>query len=192
LEKADICLLRLLQELETEPTISQRELARRLKLSLGRVTGFLKTLARRGDLVCTAGPGRRLSYRLTAQGRQARGRLADGYLGFALGLFRELKQRVIRRLREMEAEGVERVLIFGAGELSEIALLYLPLTHLRLMGIVDDRREGRPFFGLRVADTGRLSAGDWDRILLTRVDRLQEDMQFLAVRGIPPDRVVCV
>ena len=80
-------------------------------------------------------------------------------------------------------------MFFGAGEVAELAYLYLQLTHMRLVGIVDERQNGRSFFEFRVADLDRLRRQDWDIVLLTRLDHIEKDMGYLLEQGFSPDRI---
>jgi hypothetical protein len=72
---------------------------------------------------------------------------------------------------------------------AELAYLYLQLTDIRLVGIIDDRQYGEDFFGSKVEDFDRLGQKDWDVVLLTRLDDTDRDIKCLIEKGVNPDRI---
>src|SRR5512146_1646043 len=96
---------------------------------------------------------------------------------------RELSKR-LNMSSEMEKKKVRFILFCGAGEVAELAYLYLQLSSLRLVGIVDEKQQGRSFFGFRVASLERLQEDDWDMVLLTRLDDTERTIHTLLERGV--------
>jgi hypothetical protein len=89
----------------------------------------------------------------------------------------------------MESNGLESILFFGAGEVAELAYLYLQLTSIRLIGIVDDTQNGKNFFDFTVENLDRLNQKDWDIVLLTRLDDTENDIKYLIGKGVSPERI---
>lgn len=84
---------------------------------------------------------------------------------------------------------MRRVLFIGAGEVAELAYLYLQLTRLELAGMIDDEKKGNPFFGYVIKGAESISDMEWDMILLTRLDNTEEIIQKLTQAGVGPDRI---
>jgi hypothetical protein len=89
----------------------------------------------------------------------------------------------------MESNQVESILFFGAGEVAELAYLYLQLTDIRLVGIIDDSKNGHDFFELKIDGFGRLNQRDWDKVLLTRLDDTDRDVKSLLEMGVELDKI---
>ena len=89
----------------------------------------------------------------------------------------------------MEARELNSILFFGAGEVAELAYLYLQLTNMRLVGIVDDRQKGNNFFEYKIEGLDRLDQENWDTILLTRLDDTVRDIDSLINKGVSPERI---
>jgi hypothetical protein len=89
----------------------------------------------------------------------------------------------------MASNGLDSILFLGAGEVAELAYLYLQLTSIRLIGIVDDRQNGKDFFEFKVANFDRLHQKDWDMVLLTRLDDTEQDIKYLIKKGVNPERI---
>ena len=68
MEKEDFHILRLMGEIERDSSPSQRELSRRLNLSLGLVNSFIKRLVKKGYFKVKTLPRKRVKYFLTPEG----------------------------------------------------------------------------------------------------------------------------
>jgi hypothetical protein len=89
----------------------------------------------------------------------------------------------------MEKARLNTVMFFGAGEVAELAYLYMQLTDLQLVGIIDDSQDGGDFFEFGVAALDLLDQKDWDVILLTRLDNMDQDINTLVGKGVNPDKI---
>jgi hypothetical protein len=93
---------------------------------------------------------------------------------------------------EMENNDVRSVLFYGAGEVAELAFLYLQLTNIRLAGIIDDQQHNKDFFGHMIADSNHMDQMDWDMVLLTRLDDTDRDVKDLLEKGIGLERIATI
>ena len=87
---------------------------------------------------------------------------------------------------------MKRILFLGAGEVAELAYLYLQLTDLELTGMIDDQKKGKNFFGFVIKGTDTVHDMEWDMILLTRLDNTDGTIQRLTQAGIGPDRIATI
>ena len=62
----------------------------------------------------------------------------------------------------------------------------------RLMKLWDQERKGKAFFSFKVEGARGLKKLNWDRILLTRLNHIQEDMDELSKLGIARDKMVSI
>ncbi len=190
MHKEDIHILRLMGEIEQDSCPSQRELSRRLNLSLGLVNRFVRRLVDKGYFKVKTMPRNRMKYFLTPEGLARKSKLTVEYLQYSVNFYREIKKLLVSRFKEMEENRIRSLLFFGAGEVAELAYLYLQLTEIRLVGIVDDRENGDDFFGFKFQDLDRLDRGDWDAVLLTRLEDTDRDIRSLVDRGVSPERII--
>jgi len=192
MEKEDIHILRLMGEIERDGIPSQRDLSRRLDLSLGLVNTFLKRLVNKGYFKVKTMPRNRVKYFLTPKGLARKSRLTVEYLRYSINFYNEIKKLLLNKFQDIQGSQRKSILFFGAGEVAELAYLYLQLTDIELVGIIDDRKNGSPFFEYLVEGLSRLDQGDWDAILLTRLDDMEVDMKTLANKGVSPDRITAL
>jgi len=189
MDKEDLHVLRLLGEIDRNGSSSQRELSQRLNLSVGLVNTFLKRLANKGYFKVKTLPKNRLKYFLTPEGLSRKSKLTAEYLRYSINFYKDIKNLLLNKYQEMESNQVRNILFFGAGEVAELAYLYLQLTSLHLVGIIDEQKKGKNFFGYSIAGVDRINQSDWERILLTRLEGTEEAIEALIKAGIHHERI---
>jgi DNA-binding MarR family transcriptional regulator len=192
MDKQDLHILRLMGELDRDGSSSQRELSQRLNISVGLVNTFLKRLVGKGYFKVKTMPKNRLKYLLTPEGLARKSRLTAEYLHYSVTFYRDIKQLLLSKFDEMERKEMKRVLFLGAGEVAELAFLYLQLTNLELAGMIDDQKKGKNFFGFVIKGTENVRDSEWDMILLTHLDDTEETIRKLTEAGIGPDRIATI
>ena len=192
MDKEDLHILRLMGEVDRNGNYTQRELSHRLNLSLGLVNTFLKRLVNKGYFKVKTMPRNRVKYFLTPEGLARKSKLTVEYLQYSVNFYRDIKKLLINKYKELEKNNVNSVLFYGAGEVAELAYLYLQLTNIRLAGIVDDEKKGRNFFDFKISASDRIPMMEWDMVLLTRLDDTDEDMKKLLDIGIDPERIATI
>jgi DNA-binding MarR family transcriptional regulator len=186
----DMRTLHLLEEIEKNHSPSQRQLARHLDISLGLVNSFIKRLAHKGYFKVTHIPKNRVRYILTPKGAAEKSRLTYEYIKLSYVFFKDARRKMQKLLKDLESQGVKRVIFFGATELAEIAYLALQYTNIELAAVLDDLNVGKRFFDHMVQATGLLDSAIFDRILLTTSEFQDFIPDRLKKFGIAEDRVV--
>lgn len=192
MEKEDLHFLRLMGEIDRMENHSQRELSKRLNLSLGLVNTFLKRLVNKGYFKVKTMPRNRVKYLLTPEGLARKSKLTAEFLHYSINYYRDIKSLLLTKFSEMQGKEVRAVLFCGAGEVAELAYLYLQLSSIRLVGIIDEKQEGRSFFGFRISGFDRLENADWDMILVTRVEDAEMTVNALIERGVKQERIAII
>ena len=189
MDKQNIHMLRLMGEIEQDGSSSQREISRRLNLSLGLVNTFIKRLVSKGYFKVKTMPKNRVKYFLTPEGLARKSRLTVEYLQYSARFYKDIKQLLIGKFKDMEENRIRSILFFGAGEVAELAYLYLQLTNIDLVGIVDERKNGNDFFEFEAEGLDRLDREDWDAILVTRLDDTARDIEYLIETGVDSAKI---
>ncbi len=190
MDNQDIHTLRLMGEIERDGSPSQRELSRRLNISLGLVNTFLKRLVNKGYFKIKTMPRNRVKYFLTPEGLARKSRLTVEYLHYSTRFYKEIKQLLIGKFKEMEEKRIASILFLGAGEVAELAYLYLQLTNIDLVGIVDEGKNGNDFFEFEAEGLDRVDREDWDAILVTRLDDTARDIKYLIEKGVDSTKII--
>ncbi len=192
MEKEDLHILRLMGEIDRMENHSQRELSKRLNLSLGLVNAFVKRLVNKGYFKVKTMPRNRVKYFLTPEGLARKSKLTAEFLHYSINYYRDIKSLLLAKFSEMQQRDVHAVLFCGAGEVAELAYLYLQLSNIRLAGILDERQQGRNFFGFKISGFERLENADWDMVLVTRLEDTEQTITALLDRGVVRGRIAII
>jgi len=164
----DIRTLKILEELEGNHTPSQRYLSNQLNISLGLVNSFLKRLSKKGYFKATSIPKNRVKYILTPKGALEKSRLTYAYVQHSFKFYRDARKKLRNTLKQLDRQGTQSIVFYGAGDLAEIAYLTLQETTIKLVGIVDEEKESKPFFQFKVQAPELLNNMNFDKILITK------------------------
>jgi DNA-binding Lrp family transcriptional regulator len=161
--------LRLLEEIEQNPRVSQRELSHKFGIALGVTNACIKRMARRGLIRLKGFPPRRIAYYVTPKGFAEKSKLTLHFLSYNIQHYAEMKKLISKKLLEMQADGVKRVLLYGVGDEMEVAYITLQGVNLSLVGIgdEDEKNWGKIIFGYRVAGSKELRSLKADAVLIT-------------------------
>jgi len=145
--------LRALEEIEKNPKVSQRELSNHLGVALGITNALLKTLVRKGQIKVRGENNRSLTYHVTHAGVLAKSRLAMRWTLNTIEFYRSARRDVAEKMAAIAADGVKTVVLYGLGEMTEIALIVASEVGLEVKGFVDGADISRgPLLGLPVGD----------------------------------------
>lgn len=181
----------LLTEVERDGAVTQRSLATKLGVALGLTNLYLKRLARKGYIKITTIPSHRVRYLLTPQGFAEKSRLTYLYMEYSLSHYRDMRTRLREALSLVAQNGAKRVVIYGTGELAEMAYLSLREMQLTLVGFVDDDRQ-QSFLSYPVWQPKVLSEWEFDAVLLADFDRAAEHRTKLGQCRVPDSKIIAI
>ena len=161
--------LHLLEELEKNPAVSQRELSHRFGIALGVTNACLKRMARKGWIRVRDLNRRKIEYCLTPKGFEEKARLTFRLISSTVQHYASLKKMIGERFLEMERNGLNRVVFYGLSDEMEVAFVTLQGVNLRLVGIVEDDGKFKPqiLFGFEVEPVSRVKELKPDCVLIT-------------------------
>jgi DNA-binding MarR family transcriptional regulator len=139
--------LRILEQLETDPDLTQASLAARLGVAVGTVNWYLKRLVAKGYVKAKRLDRRRLRYVVTRQGLALRSRLTVAYLRHSMQLYRETRARARVLLEQVRTAAHAAARLDGDGEIAEICRLTGLELGVSLLEAGDDA--GRPVIVVR-------------------------------------------
>lgn len=106
----------LLEQIETDPDVTQASLASQLGVAVGTVNWHLKRLVEKGYVKVKRAQRRKLRYLITPQGISLRARLTIDYVEHSMQLYRKTRRRVQSLLDEIRTAGYQTVRIEKAAE----------------------------------------------------------------------------
>jgi DNA-binding MarR family transcriptional regulator len=190
--------LNLLQELEKNPIVSQRELSNKFGIALGLTNACLKRMVRKGWIRITGLNHHKIGYYLTPKGFAEKAKLTLHLISWTVQHYSTLKDIIGKKLLEMENSGVKSIVFYGISDEMEIAYITLQGVKLNLVGIVEDEDKminKKEIFGFELKDIRQIEMMKPDAVLITslihqteREERLREliDVQQIKIFDISP------
>ena len=182
--------LSLLQELEKNPIVSQRELSHKFGIALGVTNACLKRMVWRGWIRITNFNHHRIGYYLTPKGLAEKARLALHLISWTVQHYSTLKEIIEKRLLEMQNAGIERVVFYGVSDEMEVAYITLQGLNLKLIGIFEDKDKinRKEVFGFELKDISEINNLKPDAVLITSLigqeEKMARLMQFIDHRNV--------
>lgn len=143
-------VLGLLKAVEASENVTQRTLATELGVALGLANAYLRRCVKKGLVKVQQAPRRRYAYYLTPKGFAEKSRLTADYLSASFVFMKKIKAACADALDEAEERGWRKVVLIGASEVSEIALLGAHEHELDIVAIIDPGTRRTRFAGLPV------------------------------------------
>jgi DNA-binding MarR family transcriptional regulator len=190
MDKTDLRTLKILEEIDNDHTPSQRDLSKKLNISLGLVNSFVKRLANKGYFKINNIPKNRVKYILTPKGAAEKTRLTYQYIQYSFKFYRNAREKLHKLFKYLMAQGVRRVVFYGTGDFAEIAFISLQETSIQMLAIVDDNNIGEKFLGGMVKDPDVLYSLSFDRILITSMISKNKALEKVLEQGIPRSKLV--
>lgn len=186
-----IHLFRILDEVSKDGHVTQRNLSRRLGVALGLTNLYIKRLGKKGLIKIVNLKANRLRYELTPNGIAQKTTMAFQYVQDSYVFYREARKSLTKTFDGMKTAGTRSVVLYGTGDLAEIALLSLQESQLDVAGVVSDRHAGQSLCGRPVRAPASLSATTYDRIVVVERDR-NEAMEVLGKLGVDASTITWV
>ena len=190
MENQDIRTLKILEEIDNDRAPTQRDLSKKLNISLGLVNLFIKRLGKKGYFKIKAIPKNRIKYILTPKGAAEKSRLTYKYIQFSFDFYKKTRKELQKLLNDLMDQGVERIVFWGASDLAEIAYISLQETTISLVAVVDDEKIGDNFLGFGIKNSKMLNSISFDRILITSTDSQDKAMEAILKQGVHHSKVV--
>jgi len=132
----DAIIRDLLERIDDSAEINQRALSKELGIALGMTNAYLKRCVKKGWVKINQVPARRYRYYLTPKGFAEKTRLTAEYFTDSLTFFRRARQSFDRLYTLLDGQGVRRVVLCGADELTEIAVLCALNHRIEVVGVM--------------------------------------------------------
>lgn len=181
--------LQILDELSNNDSLTQRDLSGRLGIALGLVNSYIKNLIKKGYITVKTIPSKRYAYYLTPKGFAEKTRLTYDLLQDYTRVYREARVNLKNLFKEMQDNGIKKVIFAGADEVAEIAYITLQETTLELIAVVDGERSGEDFFGRTIQPLQAIKDMHYDRIVVTSYLNQMQYHAALINNGIDEKRI---
>ncbi len=188
--KLDIRELEILERLEGNGNLTQRDLSKEVGIALGLVNHLLKKMVQKGWIKIKNIDAKKIRYLITPEGAREKSSLlykrVESTIHFYLDAKRVIKEKVIH----LKNEGIEGVSIYGINHISEVLFIVLKELGLELNSVVDEKKEGKEWFGYKVigmdqfvkSNTSVLILASFDKKEIDNFYKEQEDVKVVTLR----------
>ena len=178
----DEILLGVLNAIDRDARTSQRSISSELGVALGLANAYLKRCVGKGWIKVSQAPARRYAYYLTPNGFAEKARLTAEYFSYSFTFFRRAREQMSQLMAQCAADGRVRIAFAGASELAEVGTLCAHDFPVHLIGVVDEKRAGSKFCGLKVAAT-LAELGEVDVVIVTGIPGSETIVRAMEIEG---------
>lgn len=189
MEPRDIKTLLLLEAIGQDECQSQRDLAGKLNISLGLVNSFINKLVVQGVFKTSKQPNNRIRYILSPKGITRKAELYKKYFEYSLGYYKEIKQRISKLIHMLADDDKHRILLYGAGELCEIACIVIHEKSINGITIIDEKNAGKTICGIRVDSAETIDQLQFDAIIIVDFENASTYQRNLIQKGVPIEKI---
>lgn len=162
----------LLQEIEKNPSITQKELGNIIGAAPSMVNVYIKELEEEKYLKREYISTKTVNYKITPEGVKRKNYLLIVYMRELLGLYHLAKNNVEEFLLKVEGIGYKNLLLYGAGEVAETIIGVIrdkEETKVNVLAIIDDdvEKQGKEMMGYRVIAVDEIGEYEHDAIIVT-------------------------
>lgn len=158
--------LKLLEEIEINPQLTQRGLAGKLGVALGVANILVKSMTKKGYIKATQLGWKRWVYIVTPSGFSRKIALTLAYVKRFLDHYNHVRSMLREELDSLTLNAESRIGIYGTDELVELvylSLLDMGITEIQILG---HDSNGRRFLGLEIHEPANTSSNDYSLVIV--------------------------
>ncbi len=187
MDKQEVVELQILQEIENDGQVTQRDLAKRTGITLSYLNSYLKQLIKRELILVQKMDGKRFLYNLSPEGMVEKVRMTTEYAKWSLNNYKYIREKVIQLCTDLEQSNLYRIVICGISEAAEIVYIATMESGLEIVKVVDDNHDKQAWLKQQVEPLESLvhCSEEYDCIIISDISRSQKLAQKLYSLSIP-------
>ena len=146
----DIRELEILERLENNGHLTQRDLSKEVGIALGLVNHLLKKMVTKGWIKIKNIDAKKIRYLITPEGAREKSSLLYNRVESTIHFYLEAKRVIKDKVIHLKNEGIEDVSIYGINHISEVLFIVLKELGLELASVVEEKKQGEKWFGYDV------------------------------------------
>jgi len=171
----DIRELEILERLENNGHLTQRDLSKEVGIALGLVNHLLKKMVNKGWIKIKNIDAKKIRYLITPEGAREKSSLLYKRVESTIHFYLEAKRVIKDKVIHLKNEGIENVSIYGVNHISEVLFIVLKELDLELAHVVDDNKEGEVWFGYKVIGMDQFVTSNTTVLILAAFDKEEID-----------------
>ena len=180
--------LQILEEMEFDPRISQRNLSQNLGIALGLANLLIKSMVQKGYIKASKLSWKRWVYIVTPTGFTRKIQLTLAYIDRFFDQYKNVREILKNQLDNLNLNSESRIALLGNKEFTELAYICL-----RDMGITEidviSQNSNEKFLGNNTIKLEYVDLKNHNAIILGMHNNSNEDKELLIKKGIPESRI---
>ena len=171
----DVRELEILERLENNGHLTQRELSKEVGIALGLVNHLLKKMVTKGWIKIKNIDSKKIRYLITPEGAREKSSLLYKRVESTIHFYLEAKRVIKDKIIHLKNEGIEDVSIYGINHISEVLYIVLKELGLELVSVVEEKKEGEEWFGYKVIGMDEFVKSNTNVLILASLDKEEID-----------------
>jgi len=171
----DVRELEILEKIENNGHLTQRDLSKEVGIALGLVNHLLRKMVKKGWIKIKNIDAKRIRYLITPEGAREKSSLLYKRVESTIHFYLEAKRMIKKQVLHLKNEGVKDVSIYGINHISEVLFIVLKELELELAYVVDDNREGEVWFGYTIVNMDEFLQSNANVLILASFDKKEID-----------------
>ena len=161
----------ILDLIEKDANITQREISKTIGVAVSMINVYINEFEKKGLIKRKKHSTKNVEYFVTMKGSERRKVLNISYLRNSLKIYKSAKENIAIFINQINDKGFKKILLYGAGEVSEI-LLQSILTDkdipIEIVGVIDDdyKKQGHALLGTSIMSLDSIGNIKHDGILI--------------------------
>lgn len=131
----------ILDMIEKNLNITQREISKNIGIAVSMINGYISEYEKKGLIIRKRYSSKTVEYLITKKGSERRKVLNISYLSNSFKIYKSAKENIEIFINQINEKGFKKILLYGAGEVSEILLQSIITDKeipIEVVGIIDD------------------------------------------------------
>jgi DNA-binding MarR family transcriptional regulator len=180
----DVRELEILEKIENNGHLTQRDLSKEVGIALGLVNHLLRKMVKKGWIKIKNIDAKRIRYLITPEGAREKSSLLYKRVEGTIHFYLEAKSVIKDKVIHLKNEGIEDVSIYGINHISEVLFIVLKELELELAYVVDDNREGDVWFGYTIVNMDEFLKSNANVLILASFDKKEIDNFYKAQENV--------
>ena len=180
----DVRELEILEKIENNGHLTQRDLSKEVGIALGLVNHLLRKMVKKGWIKIKNIDAKRIRYLITPEGAREKSSLSYKRVENTIHFYLEAKSVIKDKVIHLKNEGIEDVSIYGINHISEVLFIVLKELGLELAYVVDDNREGEVWFGYTIVNMDEFLKSNANVLILASFDKKEIDNFYKAQENV--------
>ena len=181
---SDVRELEILEKIENNSHLTQRDLSKEVGIALGLVNHLLRKMVKKGWIKIKNIDAKRIRYLITPEGAREKSSLLYKRVENTIHFYLEAKSVIKDKVIHLKNEGIEDVSIYGINHISEDLFIVLKELELELAYVVDDNREGEVWFGYTIVNMDGFIKSNANVLILASFDKKEIDNFYKAQENV--------